>query len=330
MNRLITFLPLICLGGCDFAQSSAAKPFTSPYIATAIGRVDAKEDARNLVASVDGVIETLSVNIGDKVSQGQQLMQISCGPRRAMITMREAGAFEAAARRDLTTNGARAEDISAARAELRVHQASIADAKDRLARAQALIPRGFASGRSIVGLENEVKVNEAKSAAAAATLASLQNGSRVEEKSAVNAALAVATAQTTMARASSNECSVRSPINGTVLQILRQPGEFSGASQGVPLIIVGDLSQMAVRAEVTDRAAALIKQGQSASVWIDGQSGKWRGRVVRLASVMGRRSARSLDPTDRFDRDIREVLITFPGEAPPKLVGLRVNVGFHP
>lgn len=330
MMRLIVLLPLIGLSACDSAQSSTAKPFTSPYIATAIGRVDSREDARNLVASVDGVIETLSVRIGDEVSQGQQLMQISCGPRHAMIAMRTAGAFEAAARRDLTNNGARAEDISAARAELRVHQASSADAKDRLARAQALIPRGFVSGRSIVGLENEVSVNEAKSAAASAALASLQNGSRAEEKQAASAALSVANAQTTIARASNDECSVRSPINGTVLQILRQPGEFSGASQGVPLIIVGDLSQMAVRAEVTDRAAALIKQGQSASIWIDGQSGTWRGRVVRLANVMGRRSARSLDPTDRFDRDVREVLITFPSEAPPKLVGLRVNVGFRP
>ena len=330
MKRMIALLPFISLGACDAAQSSTAKPFASPYVATAVGRVDAKEDARNLVASVDGVIETVSVSIGDEVSQGQQLMHISCGPRAAMIAMRTAGTFEAAARRDLTTNGARAEDISAARAELRVHQASTADAKDRLVRAQALIPRGFVSGRSIVGLENEVSVNEAKSAVATATLAALQNGSRAEEKNAASAALAVATAQTQMARASGDECSLRSPINGTVLQILRQPGEFSGASQGVPLIIVGDLSQMAVRAEVTDRAAASIKQGQSASVWIDGQSDKWHGRVVRLASVMGRRSARSLDPTDRFDRDVREVLISFPSDAPPKLVGLRVNVGFHP
>lgn len=330
MMRVIALLPLTMLSGCDIATSSAAKPFKSPYIATAVGRVDARDDARNLVASVDGVIETLSVKIDDEVIANQRLMQISCGPRNAMIDVRAAGAYEASARRDLTNNGARVEEIAAAQAELRVHQANISDAKDRLTRAQALIPRGFVSGRTIVGLENEIGVNEAKSAAAAATLAALQNGSRVEEKRQAGAALAVAAAHTRMARASNDECSVRSPINGRVLQILRQPGEFSGASQGIPLIIVGDLSQMTVRAEVTDRAAVLIGQGQPATIWIDGQSGKWTGRVSKLANIMGRRTARSLDPTDRFDRDVREVLIDFPGEAPPTLVGLRVNVGFHP
>ncbi len=329
MMRVLILVTLVMLCGCDIASSSAAKPFKSPYIATAVGRVDARADARNLVASADGVIETLAVKIGDAVTANQRLMQISCGARDAMIDVRAAGAKEASARRDLTNNGARPEDVSAAQAELRVHQANISDAKDRLTRAQALIPRGFVSGRTIVGLENEIGAYEAKSAAAAATLAALQNGSRAEEKRQASAALAVAKAQTRMARASNDECYVRSPISGTVLQILRQPGEFSGASQGSPLIIVGDLSQMTVRAEVTDRAAAAINLGQQATVWIDGQSGKWRGRVVRLADVMGRRTARSLDPTDRFDRDVREVLIDFPGVAPPRLVGLRVNVGFH-
>jgi hypothetical protein len=47
---------------------------------------------------------------------------------------------------------------------------------------------------------------------------------------------------------------------------------------------------------------------------------------------MGRRSARSLDPTDRFDRDVREVFVDFDaGQSNlPTLVGLRVMVGVRP
>ncbi len=51
---------------------------------------------------------------------------------------------------------------------------------------------------------------------------------------------------------------------------------------------------------------------------------------VELANVMGRRTARSLDPTDRFDRDTREALIGFEQGSPPPLVGLRVMAGFLP
>ena len=51
--------------------------------------------------------------------------------------------------------------------------------------------------------------------------------------------------------------------------------------------------------------------------------------VISGAGLVGRRTARSLDPADRFDRDIREVRVQLDGPAPPALIGLRVNVGFR-
>jgi multidrug resistance efflux pump len=85
---------------------------------------------------------------------------------------------------------------------------------------------------------------------------------------------------------------------------------------------------MIVRTELIDRDAARVSVGQKAEVWLDGDPKRWNGHVIEAASLMGRRTSRSLDPTDRFDRDVREVLVAFDGPAPPALVGLRVNVGF--
>ena len=113
-----------------------------------------------------------------------------------------------------------------------------------------------------------------------------------------------------------------------MLKVLRREGEFSGASTGTPLVVVGDLSTMIVRTELIDRDAARVAVGQKAEVWLDGDPKRWHGHVIEAASLMGRRTSRSLDPTDRFDRDVREVLVAFDGPAPPALVGLRVNVGF--
>ena len=109
--------------------------------------------------------------------------------------------------------------------------------------------------------------------------------------------------------------------------LLRREGEFSGATAGTPLIVVGDVSRLMARAEINERDAALVRPGQAAEIWVEGQPKRWAGRVTHLASVMGRRSARSLDPTDRFDRDVREAFVAFDGAAPPALVGLRVTVG---
>ena len=71
-----------------------------------------------------------------------------------------------------------------------------------------------------------------------------------------------------------------------------------------------------------------LRIGAPVEVWIDGSPRRYRGRVVEMASIMGRRSARSLDPTDRFDRDVREAIVVIDDADLPSVVGLRVTVGF--
>jgi multidrug resistance efflux pump len=120
---------------------------------------------------------------------------------------------------------------------------------------------------------------------------------------------------------------IRAPIAGQVLKLLRREGEFSGSSTGTPLVVVGDLKRLIIRAEFADRDAARVAVGAATEIWIDGEARRWRGRIVEASALMGRKTARSLDPSDRFDRDVREVLVAFDGAAPAVPVGLRVNVG---
>jgi hypothetical protein len=86
---------------------------------------------------------------------------------------------------------------------------------------------------------------------------------------------------------------------------------------------------MIAKAEITDRDAWSVRQGMAADIWVDGSAQRWRGRVVALSGQMGRKTARSLDPSDRFDRDTREAWIAFDGPPPPAVVGLRVYVGLR-
>jgi HlyD family secretion protein len=111
------------------------------------------------------------------------------------------------------------------------------------------------------------------------------------------------------------------------LRIFRHKGEFSGASRGDPLIVVGNLQRVVVRAEFVERDAGLVRPGAAVDVWIDGDARRWRGRIISAAALMGRRTARSTDPAERFDSDVLEAVVGFDGGRPPALVGLRVNVG---
>ncbi len=332
MSRAAALLLLAALAGCSEAMGAderADQPTASPYFVTAIGRVDSREEARNLVAAADGVIARLLVGRGDTIRAGQPLLLVDCAPREASAMARRAGADQARAAATTVALGTRPEDIAAAREAVRAAQASRDMAADRLADARRLIDRGFVSRRELSTREQALEQAEAELAQARAMAALAVNGPRPSERSEAGAAARVAVGEAGAAQALAAQCTLTSPIDGTVLQVLRREGEFSGASQGAVLLVVGDLSERMVRAEIAERDAARVKPGQKVDVWIEGEPRRWRGQVAQLASVMGRRTARSLDPTDRFDRDTREALITFTGEAPPAVVGLRVMVGIR-
>ncbi len=324
----LTLLTLLALAGCETAQSGPPPAARSRWLATAVGRVDSADEARQLVAAADGVIARLHVARGDQVTPGQALIGIDCTPRLAETGARYADSARANAAATLVRQGPRQEEIAAAAAAVQSAQTTALNQQQRLDQAQALITRGFISQRELDARTNDLGAARATVAAAQARLAALRNGARPAEIVEASASARAALGQAQTAKALADQCTVRSPIAGQVLQILRREGEFSGASQGTPLIVVGDMSRLTVRAEINERDAAAIMPGQRAEVWVEGQPKRWAGRVTHLASIMGRRSARSLDPTDRFDRDTREAFVSFDGPAPPALVGLRVTVGF--
>ena len=326
MRTSLPLLALTLLSGCGVAQGSP-EPAKSPFVATAVGRIDSAEESRHLVAATDGVIAELFVTRGQQVHKGQALLAVECAPREQAVGVRSAAMTQASAAALTVREGARSEEIAAAAAQVEAATAMREDASDRLTRTRGLIDQGFITKREVEARENALAAARAEAVAAGAKLAMLRNGSRGSEIAEADAGARAAAAETGVARALADQCTLRSPVDGTILQILRREGEFSGASQGTPLLIVGDLSHLIARAEISERDAMNVKAGKRALIWVDGQPTKWKGHVTHLASVMGRRSARSLDPTDRFDRDIREVFISFDGAPPPPLVGLRVTVG---
>jgi multidrug resistance efflux pump len=327
MRHFAPLLTLVGLASCGVAQSGAPKP-VSPFVATAVGRIDSEGESRQLVAAADGVIDSLFVERGQSVAAGEKLLAIDCGPRLAEINARAALGQKASAAATTIRSGPRSQELSAADAEIDAAQSALREQQQRLSMAEALVDDGFISKRDLAARTNGRDSAQAGLDALHQRRSLLAEGARGSEIAEANAAANAAVASTQVASALAAQCTLKSPISGQVLQILRREGEFSGASQGTALIIVGDMSRLIVRAELSERDAANVRIGQQAVVWVDGKPEKWQGRVTQMASVMGRRSARSLDPTDRFDRDVREVFIAFDGAPPPGLVGLRVTVGF--
>lgn len=328
MIKLFFFPALLLLAACSSSQGQPVAVTTSAYSVTAVGRIDSVDEARQLVAAADGVISRVLVRRGDPVRAGQVLLEVSCDPRAAQALAASAGAQQSRAEAALVDLGPRAEERAAAAARVRQAEAQLDDAQQELDRADALVDRGFVSRRELEARTARRDGARAGLDEARAGAAELANGSRPQERASAAAAARMQQGQALAASAALAQCQVRSPIDGHVLQVLRREGEFSGASQGTPLLVVGDMSHRIVRSEVGERDAANVRIGQRIEMWIDGSPKRWRGHVAEMADVMGRRSARSLDPTDRFDRDVREVIVVIDDPDPPAVAGLRGTVGY--
>jgi HlyD family secretion protein len=121
---------------------------------------------------------------------------------------------------------------------------------------------------------------------------------------------------------------VRAPIDATVLQVNARTGELASPSAPQPLVVLGDVSKLRVRAEIDERDYGAIKVGHKVVV----RSPAFRGREVAgtVSSVapiieagrIGARGGRNLT-----DVNVAEVVIDL-AERGPLAVGMKVDVYF--
>jgi HlyD family secretion protein len=111
-----------------------------------------------------------------------------------------------------------------------------------------------------------------------------------------------------------------------VLQLYAKVGETVVPSPESPLVVVGDVSSLRVRAEFEERDIGKVKVGQGAVVRSDAFPGKdFEGVVSSSAKALGPSKLGQRGPRRPTDIDVLEVIIDLNGQ-PPLLPGMRVDV----
>ena len=114
----------------------------------------------------------------------------------------------------------------------------------------------------------------------------------------LEAALIASRSDVTLAESVLDKTRIRSPIDGTVLQINAKVGELVAPSLELPLIVMGDMTIVRVRAEVDEADVSKIKRDQRVFVRNTAHPNRdFEGKVVELAPSlamprMGSRGAR--------------------------------------
>lgn len=213
---------------------------TLPQPVPVQGMVDAT--TISVSAKIPGRVESVLVKEGDRIEAGTPVAKIAIPELEAKLAQVEAVARAAGAKASLADEGARSEEIRAAKAQRARADAALALAQRSWERVDALFKEGLVSAQR----HDEVRAQRdgAREAvrAAAARVEALETGLRAQEKDAAHALLAQAEGGVSEVRSMAEEAFVKTPLSGEVSKIIIDPGEIAPA--GFPLVQVTDLKDV--------------------------------------------------------------------------------------
>jgi multidrug resistance efflux pump len=297
----------------------------SPWVA-APGKVEPFSEEMRLGFDIAGKLAEVSVEEGDRVRQGQILARLAADEYAARIDAAEQAlaAREAALAKVLA--GSRDMERKEARAAVKEAQAVSEQARLEHQRRRQLLGQEVLSQEEADRAEREFKVAGERLDAARQRFHLVDDPAREEDIKRAMAEAAEARARLAEAQALAGKAVIRSPIDGVVLRKHRRAGEMVSVSFDTPVVTVGDVSRLRVRADVDERDIARIAPGQKAVLMAEAYGARrFPGIVTRVAGILGKKNIRTDEPAEKNDTRILETLIDVlpPAELP---VGLRMDV----
>lgn len=179
--------------------------------------------------------------------------------------------------------GSRPEEIAQGRAMLALAKAELERSSADANRAAELYAQGIVSNRDYEIAQTSAAVSQAKVRDANERLVLLEKGPRVERIAQARARLEQARQALAASETRFGYTVVSSPITGVVLSKNVEPGEY--VSPGTPVVTIGDLHNVWLRAYIDETDLGRVKVGQPVCVTTDTYRGKqYQGRVSFISS----------------------------------------------
>jgi HlyD family secretion protein len=267
-------------------QGSIAKSVVATGKVEPLSKVEIKSKA-------SGIIEYLYVNVGDRVREGQLLVELDKETLEAQL--KEAKAFLAAAESKLQEVESQGKTLQAnlrkaqLEAESKDYEYMVAEYK----RYRELEAQGLISRSDFDSVQQKMRASEvnhkALQAAVGVKEAELEQNERTITKS--RAEIVQAQAQAERAEEDLRYASIRSPLNGVVLSRELEVGDAVSSilqlgSNATLIMTLGDVRELYVKGKVDETDIGLVKVDQPVRVTVDAYKGRsFQGRVFRIAPM---------------------------------------------
>jgi HlyD family secretion protein len=275
-----------------------------------------------------GPVGQILVKVNDKVFAGEVLIRIDNDEIQTRLAKVES---EVNLRKRGRANPPLPKD-----APRRQVEDAAADAERAVVDARSALDRMAAARRAGAGSEDALKAADVALSTARAQLQQRQDElARFEVRNAsilpteLEGQLTAARIDLRGAQAALDNLTIRAPLAGTILQLGARVGELASPSSSLPLVVLGDLTALRVRAELAERDYGGIRTGQVVVVRSDAFPGRdMAGKVSSIASIIAPGKFGAQGQSTFTDIDVAEVVVEL--AAPdPLIVGMKVDVYFR-
>jgi HlyD family secretion protein len=271
MKKNLLYIFLLIVAGCSSKDENIIS--ASGTIETTEVNIDAKSPAQ---------IIQLRVDEGSIVHQGDTLAQIDTTNYALNYRQALAAAGQAEAQLLLQEHGSRREDIEQGAEQVKQAQANFQNAKEDEQRLKDLLAASAATAKQHDDAATKLQDAQASLNAAEDAYQKLKVGSRAEDIAAAKARFDQMKAQANQALQSLHDCTVISPVSGTVTHKVLNQGEIAG--QNATIVTVSVVDPVKLTIYVSDKDLGRVKMGQKAEMKIDTYKDKtFTGTVIYIS-----------------------------------------------
>ena len=320
----------------SLTPAASPLPLPAPQIG-AVGLVEPSSQEISIGTDISGTVSKVLAVPGVKVGKGQPLFVLDTRMTEAVVAQRLRDLAAAEARLTLARSrvpGLEAE-VQAAMTAVDAARADKDDATDVVRIASGLNSGDTISAREITRRRNVLRSAEAKYAEASARLALAQANLALydEAKGGPNitielAAIEQARASLKLAQTDLELRTVSAPIDGEVLRVNINPGEFALAGAVTqPLIVMGRTDPMHVRIDIDEADISRYRPGARAIASLRGDTvRKLQLSFVRVEPLVVPKRALSGLTTERVDTRVMQLIYAIVEDGMAILAGQQVDV----